>query len=220
MISWRNKRTLTTTPLKAAESMFFSEESEGWGGSGLKDRGSLLVSYKGRTITFLSRRGGLENFQKKILSQQKLLKNRARETTGKRNGASAVYWSGSVFHFKQILAQAIALHHANLKLRKIFMPQKIAQPSPSPPNHTPQKNKWSIPNRPTSIFDLFSSSSVSPSLDDVSFGVNGDETFSVLLFWFGSGDSSSVEPPYMSSSLIVSFGLSDRKKRKKELALD
>lgn len=39
--------------------------SEGRGGSGLKDRGSLLVSYKGRTITFLSGRGGLDNFQKK-----------------------------------------------------------------------------------------------------------------------------------------------------------
>lgn len=44
-----------------------------------------------------------------------------------------------VLSTKQILAQVTALHHANLKLRKIFMPPKIAQQSPSSSHHTPQK---------------------------------------------------------------------------------
>ena len=52
---------------------------------------------------------------------------------------------------------------------------------------------------------------MSRSLDDVSFGVNGDDTFSVLSFWFGSPGSSSVEPPYISSSLSVFLGPSNTK---------
>ena len=122
-------------------------------------------------------------------------------------------------YYSTLSHRQITLRKGECNFLRHFAPENCPTINLPPPLH-PSKNKWSASNRQTSIFDLFSSSSVSRSLDDVSFGVNGDETFSVLLFWFGCGDSSSVEPPYMSSSLTFSFGLSDRKNQKKELALD
>ena len=105
----------------------------------------------------------------------------------------------------------------NLKVRKKSLyPGKFPDPHPNPP---PLK-KCSVPNLQTSVFDLFSSSSVSRSLDDVSFGVNGDDTFSVLSFWFGSPDSSSVEPPYVSSSSSVFLGPSDTKNKKNRISTE
>lgn len=115
--------------------MFFSEE---WGGSGLKERGSLLVSYKGRTITFLSGRGGLENFPKKFLHSKNCWKRSFKGNNREEKWSKCCLLIRFCVSLKTNPCTRNCTPSCQPKVEKNLHVPEFPNHQP-PPHHTPQK---------------------------------------------------------------------------------